>query len=720
MSVVAVLAALQGLVSAANTEFLLPLPGESVQDSGGAILARAPEATSVEFLVAGASNLRLPATAQGGGLFSATVPRLAPGNWSLVLVARDSAGKVLSRDTTAFSARALEPTIASTIAGRAPAATATNSAAPVAASQSLFLAIDGGYRQGLSEGTLESWRPLRLRDGAYQTGEREVVLDREFTANATALWDYRRGPLRLRTRTAADLGDQDGQTQALHRASLDASWGPWLDMHLGDQSPAWSPLIMDGVRLRGVGVGLTGTHDGDPWGRVRYVAGWSRRSTDAAVQTYRDGTRDTVGAGYDRFVQAMHVGFGGGKNVLWGLTFLHAIDDTSGIDMKLQDTLGGARPRENAALETDLQLWFWQRRIELFGHLAATIVTDNLRLGAATSDKAKDAGLDQADFLSPVITVNSSTRGLTRLLADDLGPSEVTSFLADNAAARAGVRWTQPIEGQGRMANELRWVHSGTAYESFARGSALPAQSGVEFSHASNWAHDRVFLSTTAGYYLVPRAALDDADRTRLSASASIAPDDAVPGAYADGGTDWTNEPSGGRSDNWNAGMGLYQSFRPADDHTVTTSLGYSRSQSVSRADTSASVRTRFVQDSWNALVRWRLPAPVELRTGGQFLTNTTGLALPGSATRADLATIHGSVGTTVWMLGRKLETSLDAGLDHRSGDDVESGIRQWEQTSRLVWTLPSDQALRLNQRFVQIVDGRGDLRLDAGWEKYF
>lgn len=711
----------QSISAGSGAEFLLPLPGEAIQDTNAAVLVRLPESVrNVEFLLTGPKTFRLKGSSVGEGLHSAALPRLPKGAWMLRLSGTDSTGVLVVRDSTSFASTRLDPTMASTVAGTSAAAPKATPSAPTGPTQSLFLALDAGMRQGMSEGTLETWQPLRLENGAFATDEKQTVLDRTYSATATALWDYRLGRLRLRTRTVADLGDQPGQNQPLHRLSFQGTYGPWLDVQLGDQHPSWSPLLMDGSRIRGFGVGLTATNDGNPWGRVRYVAGWNRRATDAAILQYADGSSDTLGGSYDRFVQATHVGFGGGQRALWGLTVVHAIDDTTDQDMRLFDSLGSSRPRENLAVGTDLQLWFWQRRIEVFGHVATSLVTDNIRLGAATSERSKDAGLDQLDILSPVITANSSTRGLEALLADDLGGSEAWDFVADNSSARAGVRLSQDISGAGRMSNELRWVHAGTSWESFLRGTALPSQTGIEALHSSNWAQGRVFFSATAGLYSVPRAALDDADRTRLSASISVTPEDAVPGAYLDGGTDWTNEPSGGRTDSWNGGAGIYQTFRPAPDHMATASVGYSLTSSEGSVDSSEAVQTRFLQNSWNGQIRWRFPMPVEVRTGGQFSTTNSALTLQGSEEEADISNIHGTLGATTWFLGRKLEASLDGGLDHRSGKADESGIRQWDQRSRLVWNLPADQSVRLSQRFVQIVDGRGDLRLDAGWEKFF
>jgi hypothetical protein len=716
-------ALLQTLLAGTPTEFLLPLPGEAIQDSNAAILVRMPASVHrVEFVLTGAKTLRVAATPLGDDLHSAALPRLAKGAWKLRVSGMDSTGAQILRDSMTFATTPLAPTVASTTAGTAPQPSKESPTAAATPKQSLFLAFDAGYRQGLSEGTLESWQPLRLENGSYAAGEDQAVLDRTYSASATALWDYRLGKLRLRTRTVADLGDQAGQNQALHRLSFQGTYGPWLDVQLGDQHPSWSPLLMDGTRIRGFGAGLSATNDGDPWGRVRYVAGWNRRATDAAILHFADGTSDTVGGTYDRFVQAVHVGFGGGQRALWGLTVLHAIDDTTDRDMALFDidTLGSPRPRENLAVGTDLQLWFWKRRIEVFGHVATSLVTDNIRLGASTSERSKDAGLDRLDVLSPVFTANSSTRGLEALLADDLGGAEVWDFVSDNSSARAGVRLSQDLAGAGRMSNEVRWVHAGTSWESFLRGSALPAQSGVEVLHSSNWARGRVFFSATAGLYTIPRAAVEDADRTRIAASVSVTPEDAMPGVYLDGGTDWTEEPSGGRSDSWNGGAGLYQTFRPIPDHMATTSAGYSVVSSEGQVDSSDAVRTQFFQNAVNAQIRWRFPAPIELRTGGQFSTSNSKLTLQGGDQDAETSTIHGTMGATAWFMDRKLEASLDGGLDHRSGEAEATGIRQWDQRTRLVWNLPADQALRLSQRFVQIVDGRGDLRLDAGWEKFF
>lgn len=703
-------------------EFLLPLPGEAIQTNNAAIVVRADSATRpLRFRLNGPSSLSIAPQPQNGGMYSATIPSLAAGTWTLVVETAGPDGSTIALDSTTFRTMPLEPTLVSTQVAAAMSATpqAKPSANKARIQQSFYLAIDAGYRQGLSEGPVEAWRPLRLEDGRMVAGERQVVLDREYTGGATAIWDLRKGALQLRTKTTADLGDQPGRTQPFHRLSIDGSYGPWVDAHLGDQYPDWSPLMMDGSRIRGVGLGLAATRHGEPWGRVRYVAGWSRRATDPILEQNLNGTMDTSGASYDRQIQILHVGLGGGRNVLWGLTYVHSLDDTSGINMALRDSLGTSAPKENAAIGSDLQIWFWKRRVELFGHWSTSLVTDNARLGTPSDSMGETAHLDQFDIISPAISLNSSTRGIVKLLADDLGSDEAMAFFGDNSAFRTGLRLNTPISS-GRMSHEVRWVHAGASWESFARSSMLPAQTGVEFNHASNWARDRLFLSATTGYYSLPRDAETNADRTRISASASLAPGEVAPGAYLDGGKDWTNEPQGGRVDSWNAGGGLYNSFRPAEDHVLSTNIGYSRAQTVARSDSESTVGNRIVQNTWNGLVRWRLPAPVELRTGAQFTTNETSIELVGASSTSELQSTYGSVGTSVWLLARALELSVDGGMGYGSGDDVEDGIRHWRQNSRALWRLPSDQSLQLSQQFTQIVDGRGDLRIDANWEKFF
>jgi hypothetical protein len=717
-----VLAAFALASSAAQAlEFLLPLPGEAIQTSGAALLVRADPGTGqIRFRLHGPTDLVVDAQAQEADMHSASLPDLAPGNWTLVVEAIHPDSSPTPLDSTSFRATPLEPTLVSTqVAAALAAPPAKASASGPRTQQSLYLSIDAGYRQGASEGPIESWRPLRFEDGRIVAGEREAVLDREYTGGATAIWNLQRGALQLRTKTSADLGDQPGRTQPFHRLGIDAAYGPWVDAHLGDQYPDWSPLMMDGSRIRGIGIGLAATRGGESWGRVRYVAGWSRRATDPILERNLDGTLDTSGAAYDRQIQVLHVGLGGGRNVLWGLTYVHALDDTSGADMALRDTLGMASPKENAAIGSDLQIWFWKRRVELFGHWSTSLVTDNTRLGGPSDSLGELADIEQIDLFSPAITLNSSTRGIVKLMAEDLGSEEALSFLGDNSALRTGIRLNTPVSS-GRMSHELRWVHAGSSWESFARSTMLPAQTGVEFSHASNWAHDRLFLSATTGYYSLPRDASKNADRTRVSASASLSQGETAPGAYIDGGKDWTNEPQGGRVDSWNAGGGLYRSFRPTEDHVISANIGYSRSETEARSDSESTVGNHIVQNSWNGLLRWRLPAPVELRTGAQFATNETSIELVGNSATAELQTTYGSFGTSVWLFGRSLELSADGGLGFLAGDNVDEGLRQWRQNSRVLWRLPDEQSLRLSQQYTQIVDGRGDLRIDAGWEKFF
>lgn len=702
-------------------EFILPLPGEAIQDSSVAILVRIPRSDAqLQFRLGGPIPLKVLATPLEDGLYSATFPVLPTGRWSLALEVLDAFGTAHPLDSIVFSTTPLPPTLASTLMPGlvAPAEVRDPGLPPPVARtvQSLYLSGNAGWRQGASEGSAESWRTL---DPDGRLGERRIILDRQADASVTSIWNWQRGALQLRARGTADLGDAPGLGQPLHRASLDAYWGPWVDLHVGDQNPSWSPLLMDGTRVRGFGAGLSATRDGESWGRVRYLLGWSRRATDLRVESLHSGASDTVGSTFDRFVQAGHIGLGGGERVLWGLTFVHAIDDTTSLSMGGFDALRSSPPRENLGVGTDLQIWLWKRRIEWFGNWATTLVTENIRLGTPSSTNGGAVGLDVFDATSPVVTLNSSTRGLPRLMADQVGASEVSSFVLDNSAARAGLRWTQPFSGTDRMTNELRWVHAGTAWESFLRSSPLANQSGAEFSHLSSWAHDRVFLSSSAGWYAVPRPGASDASRTRISASAQLAQGQAHPGVYLEGGTDATEDPAGPNLETWNAGGGLFRTFR-FGEHSATTSVGYGHSLSESRLEKDASPAASVGQDSWNGTVRWKLPAPVELRCGSQFLVDHSAASAYSRSSESTLESLVGSVGASVWPFGRDLELALDASLERQAGEAVADGISRWTESFRSRWSFAGDQSLRLSQRFVQPIEGRGDLRLDLGWEAFF
>lgn len=716
LAIASVAAAAPAPRQAAQLEFQLPLPGESIPPEGGGLLVQTD--STVRQVVFRWTNGGKGSSAQGTvqfeGFFQAQTGPLPPGKWTLEAQGFDAQGKLVARRATSFLVDNAE-----TPAG------AAQTMATARVVQDFYLSTNAGLRFGAAENDLRSYRSLkRLSDGGREPGPRMEPYDQNLSGDASMVYQLQQGHFRLKVKGSTDLSETWGHAASPSRLGADLHWKSWAELHLGDQYPAWSQLLMDGTRVRGAGIGLAAMRNGSPIARIDAVVGTQRSAIDPQVRDW-DGALDTLPAQYRRVFQAVHLGLGDGTPVGWNLTVLHAADRTGDVDMALQDDLGAQSPRENLAVGTDLVTRLWKNRIEAYAEAAMSITTDDTRHKGILDSLRESEGLELPDFVDDLVTVNMSTRGIENL---SYNGADVGGFFWDNMSIRSGVRLLLPLGRNNRIRLEPRWIHVGSQFQSFARSVQETPRTGLEWSAAAALSKDELLLSASgAETETHPSMGLSVPTHT-VNMHLSVMPANAPAGWYAQGGATSSGGGSLARNESWNTGTGLYGTIRTSGTGRLHWRASYGffeNTVNTAVSDLDATNETGFVTRRFSSSVathsaeanlRWRPVRDFESRTGYMLAS----MGIPGDTAYSGQSQTHRiQGGFSVWALSHRLEAALDGSFVLRP-DQTGSGERGWDQGARITWDLQGSNTLRLSQRWSRLSGTRQDLRFDAGWEAWF
>lgn len=263
---------------------------------------------------------------------------------------------------------------------------------------------------------------------SYQ-GSGKVELRNE-TISGVSTW-YNRGDINLGgTALGVNLGgnvhitsEEKSYRQPQDRFGLQASTS-WLSLKLGDSYPAFSPLIMNGLRVRGVsgklslgffnleaayGQTVRGIN-GQYLDTVVVAQGSALQLTGANYIRLNDSTFVDVNYGtFSRNLFAIKPSFDFGSHARLGFTYLKSSDVLNSINL-------GNNPNQNLVLGSDFAMNFDDRRINLLAEGAVSMLNQNTSVGnrsAAYIDSVSqsDAGTQINNIvplstLSQLITIN--------------------------------------------------------------------------------------------------------------------------------------------------------------------------------------------------------------------------------------------------------------------------------------------------------------------------
>lgn len=696
--------------------FQLPLPGEAIPAEGGGVLVQVDSTIDqVLFKWFGPDSGSADGKVQFEGFFQAQVGPLKPGRWTLVAMGFDAQGRMNERRSLTFD-----------VGDVAGAGRQIPSRARV--QQDLYVSANSGLNLGTAENQLRAYQSLKLGpDGRSVAGRKMEPLDQVYSGNASLVYHLRQGSFRLKTRLSTDATETWSHTQSPSRIGADLYWSDWAEAHVGDQYPDWSPMLMDGTRLRGGGFGLAAKSEGIGLARVDFAFGFLRPAVKPQIRTWDDRI-DTVPAQFARRIEAAHVGLEA-QGAALHLTAFHSRDRFNDVDPRLHDSLNGPAPRENTGVAADLVARFLNRRIEAYWSSALALTTDDTREGDFYDSLRHAQDLPLPSFLSDVLAANLTTRGVELLTQNS---PRIDAFLWENASIRTGARFLIPLGSAGRMRLDSRWVHVGSYYQSFAKTFQENPRTGWEGSATMATVRDALLLVVSGSEVESHPAMGVDLPTHSVNATVAWTPVAAPIGWNLQSG----RLASGGgaaysRSESWNAGAGLFGTLHTPDRRPVfwRTHYGYyenavripitsfdSSSLSVDSQFTTRSFRSVVQTHTFDASLRWRPYRDLEARTG--YLLASQGIPTDTLATH-QTQTHRVQAGLTFWRLSRRLEVALDGSLVVRP-DQTGSTGRGWDQSLRTSWEFAASQTLRFLERWGQLSGDRTDLRLEVGWEAWF
>lgn len=256
----------------------------------------------------------------------------------------------------------------------------------------------------------------------YQgTGRIEL---RNETISGSSTW-YNRGDIGLGgTGLGMNFGanvhitnEEKSYRQPQDRFGLYASTS-WLSLKLGDSYPAFSPLIMNGLRVRGISgrVSLGFFNLEAAYGQT--VRGINGQYLDTVVATpgsilplagnnyirLNDSTFVGVNYGtYSRNLLAVRPSFDFGSHARLGFTYLKSTDAINSISI-------GQNPDQNLVLGSDFSMNFDNRRINFLAEGAMSMLNQNIAVGnrsAAYIDSVTQTdAAAQIDKIVPLSTIS--------------------------------------------------------------------------------------------------------------------------------------------------------------------------------------------------------------------------------------------------------------------------------------------------------------------------
>jgi hypothetical protein len=316
----------------------------------------------------------------------------------------------------------------------------------------------------------------------------------------TATW-YNRGGMQFTGTTgilsirsnAFVTSDEHSDRQPQNRFFIGASI-PWLSAGYGDSYPAFSNLILNGRRVRGL-------HSSASLGgfKLEVALGQTERPVDGRLlkeipidSLAREQAIDPTAAfaplsattwgkfsngTYERRLFAIRPSIGSGRTWRLGFTWLKAKDELTSIRF-------GSRPQENLVLGSDFVARMFGEAVEIFGEGAFSAFNTDISSGSFTdayidSVYPRDAAsIKQArDILDRFITVN-----------DNLRPLSLKTLSTAAYEFGAGLN----VLNQSLL---VTWMYRGSEYHSFGQSFLRKDLKGLSAVDRIRILDNQVFLS---------------------------------------------------------------------------------------------------------------------------------------------------------------------------------------------------------------------------------
>lgn len=339
---------------------------------------------------------------------------------------------------------------------------------------------------------------------SYQ-GNAQVELRDENIAGAST-W-YNRGDLNFDGNgSGIDFGanlhltsEEKSYRQPQDRYGLYANTS-WLSLKFGDSYPTFSPLIMNGMRVRGVSgklsVGFfnleaaygqtTRGIEGQYLDTVHISADSTSQITGPNYLRLNDSTFVNVNYGtYSRNLFAIRPSFNFGSHAQLGFTYLKSFDNISSITIG-NDSVGNY-PNKNMVLGSDFSMNFDEHRINFVAEAAMSMLNQNTAAGNLSADSLdsishSDAGT-QINNIIPLSTIEKFIT-INQFLIP-LDPTKLSSLAWD---ASLSLNYFNALA-------KIGYIYRGPDYTSFGQPYILTDVRGMNFLVRPRLLNNQVMLS---------------------------------------------------------------------------------------------------------------------------------------------------------------------------------------------------------------------------------
>ncbi len=221
----------------------------------------------------------------------------------------------------------------------------------------------------------------------------------------------------------------------------------WLEINVGDHTPAYPSLVMNGKRVRGFSgeVSLGFFNLKTTMGEVTRAIEGKVSQFIAATDPLALGTNvikvDSIKYGlplaiaseigtYKRNIFTLRPSFGRGENFRLGFTYLHAKDDIASIDF-------GNKPQENVVVGSDMLIAFDDQKVMLTGQAAFSVFNTDISTGTF-SDEDLETFIKNLDSTLDVETIKKIKNQASKIITINEGlkpwnPEELPTFGAEGA-----------------------------------------------------------------------------------------------------------------------------------------------------------------------------------------------------------------------------------------------------------------------------------------------
>lgn len=281
--------------------------------------------------------------------------------------------------------------------------------------------------------------------------------------------------------------DKTAWEQPRDRYTLDLST-PYLKLTFGDTRPYFSPLVLWGQRVRGIGAipaefklkaGIFGLNL--VYGEInRLVEGKKEVEIDTTT-----GQLDTsyVYGTYSRKLYGVRTTFGTERGARFGVSLLKVKDDLGSIQI-------GTKPKDNIVLGSDFRLNFYRRRVEFTGEVAVSFLADDIAPGAFSKVELDTMLDDEVDGKIRGVNIPIDPKDLEDIFVlnaslKPLDPREL-SMLSYGLGFRAFL-WDNLLK--------INYQSVGPSYNSLGNPSLVRDKQGIRVRDNLRLMEDKLLLS---------------------------------------------------------------------------------------------------------------------------------------------------------------------------------------------------------------------------------